>query len=108
MNKVVASQPAEGVHHIVNSISVKRIEPVPGNSFTADWTSTQEDRRVGNWLPSTADQHPSTVAEFDIDINFEETTALLNGYLDILNDMLKERLHIDLLDRYNIVSFNKG
>jgi hypothetical protein len=58
-------------------------------------------------LPSTADQHPSTVAEFDIDINFEETTALLNGYLDILNDMLKERLHIDLLDRYHIVSFNK-
>ena len=29
----------------MSTISVKRIEPVPGNTFTADWTSTREDRR---------------------------------------------------------------
>ena len=46
-------------------------------------------------------------SEFNIAINFEETTALLNGYLDILNDMLKERLKIDLR-KYNIVSFSNS
>jgi len=66
-------------NNMINSISVKRIEPGP-SQFKS---------------------------EFNIAINFEETTALLNGYLDILNDMLKERLKIDLR-RYNIVSFNKG
>ena len=91
----------------MNSISVKRIEPVPGNTFTADWTSTREDRRIGNWVPDTCSNRPSSVAEYDIAITFEETTALLNGYLDILNNMLEERLKIDLR-RYNIVSFNKG
>tara|TARA_R110000803_G_C11774851_1_gene295781 strand:- start:85 stop:369 length:285 start_codon:yes stop_codon:yes gene_type:complete len=92
---------------MMNSISVKRIEPVPGNTFTADWTSTREDRRIGNWVPDTCSNRPSSVAEYDIAITFEETTALLNGYLDILNNMLEERLKIDLR-RYNIVSFNKG
>ena len=91
----------------MNSISVNRIEPVPGNTFTADWTSTREDRRIGNWVPDTCSNRPSSVAEYDIAITFEETTALLNGYLDILNNMLEERLKIDLR-RYNIVSFNKG
>ena len=92
---------------MMNSISVNRIEPVPGNTFTADWTSTREDRRIGNWVPDTCSNRPSSVAEYDIAITFEETTALLNGYLDILNNMLEERLKIDLR-RYNIVSFNKG
>ena len=92
---------------MMNSISVKRIEPVTGNTFTADWTSTREDRRIGNWVPDTCSNRPSSVAEYDIAITFEETTALLNGYLDILNNMLEERLKIDLR-RYNIVSFNKG
>lgn len=91
-----------------NSISVKRIEPVPGNTFTADWTSTREERRIGNWMPDTCSNQPSSIAEYDIEINFNETTALLNGYLDIFNDMLRERLHIDLLSRYNIVSFNNA
>ena len=88
----------------MSTISVKRIEPVPGNTFTADWTSTREDRRIGNWVPDTCSNRPSSIAEFDIELNFEETTALLNGYLDILNNMLKERLKIDLLERYNIIS----
>ena len=92
---------------MMNSISVKRIEPVPGNTFTADWTSTREDRRIGNWVPDTCSNRPSSVAEYNIAITFGETTALLNGYLDILNNMLEERLKIDLR-RYNIVSFNKG
>lgn len=81
---------------------------MPGNTFTADWTSTREDRRIGNWVPDTCSNRPSSLAEFDIAINFEETTALLNGYLDIFNTMLKKRLKIDLLSRYNITSFSKG
>jgi hypothetical protein len=48
-------------NNMINSISVKRIEPGP-SQFKS---------------------------EFNIAINFEETTALLNGYLDILNDIVK-------------------
>ena len=89
----------------MSTISVKRIEPVPGNTFTADWTSTREDRRIVNWIPDTCSNRSSSIAEFDIELNFEETTALLNGHLGILDNMLKERLKIDLLERYNIISF---
>jgi hypothetical protein len=96
------------LYDAMSTISVKRIEPVPSNTFTADWTSSREERRIGNWLPDTCSNRPSSVAEFDIELNFEETTALLNGYLDILNNMLKERLKIDLLERYNIISVDKG
>ena len=45
-------------------ISVKRIDPVPGNTFTADWLNNT----------SGADTRPSTVAEFDIELNFEEAS----------------------------------
>jgi len=72
-------------------ISVKRIDPVPGNTFTADWLNNT----------SGADTRPSTVAEFDIELNFEEATAFYNGYLPILDNMLKARLGIDL-KRYTI------
>jgi|TARA_R110000851_G_scaffold42194_6_gene105115 hypothetical protein len=88
---------------MTSKLSVKRKEPVPGNSFTADWTSTREERRVGNWLPSTADQHPSTVAEFDIELTNDEDTCLYNGFTDILDDMLRKRLNINLLDHYDLV-----
>jgi hypothetical protein len=90
-----------------NSIRVKRIEPVPGNSFTADWSSSREDRRIGNWVPDTHSTRGSTVAEFDIPLNFYELTAIANGYLDIARDLLKDRLGIDL-DRYTIQAIKYG
>ena len=82
-------------------ISVKRIDPVPGNSFTPNWSNTT------NCAMTTMDKcptRPSTVAEFNIELKFEEITALLNGHLNILDNMLKKRLGIDLLERYDIVS----
>ena len=54
------------------SIYVKRKDPVPGNTFTADWTSTREQRRIGNWVPDTCSNRPSSVAEFDIELNTDE------------------------------------
>ena len=93
---------------LINTISVKRIEPVPGNTFTADWTSTREDRRIGNWVPDTCSNRPSSIAEFDIAITFEETTALVNGYTQIFNDMIQNRLKIDLFNTYKIMAVNNG
>ena len=90
-----------------NSIRVRRKEPVLGNSFTADWTSTREDRRVGNWIPNAYSTRPSTVPEFDIPLNFEELTAIANGHRLILNNMLKDRLNIDL-SRYTIQVIKYG
>lgn len=83
-------------------IKVKRIEPVPGNSFTADWTSTIEERCIGNWIPDTHQTRPSTVAEFDIELNLDEVTAAVNGYWTMLEDYLFDRLKIKLFDNYTI------
>jgi len=76
----------------MTTLSVKRSEPVPGNSFTSDWLNNT----------SGVDTRPSTVANFDIELNFEEATALFNGYMTLLDDMLKKRLGIDL-GRYTIM-----
>ena len=90
------------------SIYVKRKDPVPGNTFTADWTSTREQRRIGNWVPDTCSNRPSSVAEFDIELNMDEYTALVNGNVSITNDMLRERLHIELVRDYDIVSMSNS
>ena len=76
----------------MTTLTVKRIDPVPGNTFTADWSNNT----------SGVSTRPSTVANFDIKLNFEEATALFNGYLTLLDDMLKKRLGIDL-GRYTIM-----
>ena len=87
----------------MHKLTVKRIEPLDGNTFTADWANNTR----GDYQDlDKADTRPSTVANFDIELTFEEATAVYNGYLAILDDMLKARLGIDL-KLYNIVEINE-
>ena len=87
----------------MTKMSLKRKEPLDGNSFTADWANNTRGGAAGDLSLSDASTRPSTVANLDIDLNFYEVTALLNGQTMILEDMLKDRLGINIFTNYEII-----
>jgi hypothetical protein len=88
----------------VQGITVRR-NPFEGE-FQADWSSSNEDRRIGNWTPDTHRTKESTARKFNIALNYKEMHSAQICFphdpLDTLTLQLKERLGIDL-SQYTIV-----
>jgi hypothetical protein len=93
--------------NMINGIKVKRIEPLAGNTFTPDWSNTT---KCAMTTMDKAPSRPSTVAEFDVPLNYKEmqlaldNTDTMNESWNLLNAAVLERTGMQIIGVFELLS----